>query len=177
VRSDLRRPPLARGSLGFVSCLGVLHHLADPAAGFRGLVELLAPGGLVLIYVYSRPHAKGVRWAGLAAAEALRRVTVRLPHRVLRVLSAPIAALLYGLFTVPGRIGEDRGWNQLAALPLNVYRRKPVRTLWLDTFDRLSAPLERRYVWEEVRPWFEEGDLEVVAVREDAGLFVLGRKR
>jgi len=35
-------------SFGFISSLGVLHHLPDPEAGFRSLVELLAPDGLFL---------------------------------------------------------------------------------------------------------------------------------
>ena len=31
------------------------------------------------------------------------------------------------------------------------YRRKPFRSLVLDTFDRLSAPVEHRYVWSELQ--------------------------
>ncbi|MBW3548772.1 MAG: class I SAM-dependent methyltransferase, partial [Actinobacteria bacterium] len=49
VRADLRSMPFAPGSFGFVSCLGVLHHLPDPRAGFDALVDLLAPEGLLLL--------------------------------------------------------------------------------------------------------------------------------
>lgn len=38
------------------------------------------------------------------------------------------------------------------SLPLGIYRNQPVRSLWLDTFDRLSAPLENRYGWETSSP-------------------------
>jgi tetratricopeptide (TPR) repeat protein/2-polyprenyl-3-methyl-5-hydroxy-6-metoxy-1,4-benzoquinol methylase len=45
------------GSLGrsfdVISSVGVLHHLADPAAGWRQLLKLLRPGGLMLIGLYS----------------------------------------------------------------------------------------------------------------------------
>ncbi len=37
-----------------VESIGVLHHLEDPAAGWRVLTSLLAPGGLMHIALYSR---------------------------------------------------------------------------------------------------------------------------
>lgn len=180
VRADLRSMPFASGSFDFISCLGVLHHLPDPRAGFDTLVDLLAPEGLLLLYLYSRPDQPGVRAAGLAGARALRRLTVRLPHRVLRQLCRPLAALLYATLVVPGSFGHRRGWARLDRLPLATYRGHPLRSLWLDTFDRLSAPLERRYTAGEIRSWLSDRDVETLAVQERAdlaGLVVLGRRR
>lgn len=176
VKADLRTPVLAAESFDFVSCLGVLHHLADPEGGFKRLVRALRPGGRILIYVYSRPDRLGVRSAALASAAALRRVSTRLPHRMLRFLAAPIAAGLYGAVVLPGALGERLNIKRLNVLPLIVYRRKPLRALWLDTFDRLSAPLEARYRPEEVAAWLQRAGLEIEALREDAGVFALGRR-
>lgn len=39
-------------SFDFINCVGVLHHLPDPAAGIRALAQVLAPGGLIHIFVY-----------------------------------------------------------------------------------------------------------------------------
>lgn len=36
-----------------IECSGVLHHMADPMAGWRVLVDLLHPGGLLIIGLYS----------------------------------------------------------------------------------------------------------------------------
>lgn len=36
-----------------IECVGVLHHMADPWAGWRILVERMAPGGLAYIALYS----------------------------------------------------------------------------------------------------------------------------
>jgi SAM-dependent methyltransferase len=36
-----------------IECVGVLHHMADPFAGWRALTERLRPGGLMLIGLYS----------------------------------------------------------------------------------------------------------------------------
>jgi len=177
VRADLRDGTLAEGGFDFVSCLGVLHHLADPETAFHQITKLLTPGGILLVYLYSRPEGRGVRAGGLRAAAFLRKLTVRVPHRVLRPLCYPVAAALYGLVVVPGAVGAQRGSARLAELPLDVYRGSPVRSLWLDTFDRLSAPIEHRYTWAEVRPWVEAAGIEVLAVRPWGGLMITGRKR
>lgn len=176
VRSDLRTPPFAEESFGFISCLGVLHHLADPRAGFETLVRYLEPGGLMLLYLYSRPEQTNLRSVGLAAAAALRRATVRLPHRTLRALSGPIAGVLYAGLVFPGQLGERYKVSALRGLPLQTYRAKPLRSLWLDTFDRLSAPIEHRYTLGELQAWFAGAGMNLEAARDDAGWFLVLRK-
>ncbi len=176
VKADLRTASLVEGSMDFVTCLGVLHHLEDPRAGFTRLVDLLTPGGSMLLYLYSRPTSMGVRRMALAAAASLRRFTVKLPHPVLRVVSAPIAWLLFFGVVQLGAAGARAGIDPLARLPMASYRGKPLRSLTLDTFDRLSAPVEHRYTWAELAPWFEGAGLVVEAAREQAGWFVVARK-
>jgi SAM-dependent methyltransferase len=176
VRADLRTVPVVPGSIDLVVCLGVLHHLADPRAGFASLVRLLSPTGRILVYLYSRPARFGVRRLALNAAEVFRRATVRTPHRVLRVLSVPVAALLYLGVVQTGAVGQRHGIAPLARLPMASYRGKSFRSLVLDTFDRLSAPVEHRYLWEDLAPWFAEEGLTVDAAREEAGWFVLAHR-
>jgi len=154
----------------------VLHHLPDPEAGFRTLVGLLDQDGMMLLYLYSRSERTDFRSFGLGVADRLRKASLSIPHPLLRTLSAPVAAALYAGVVVPGDLGARLGIRQLAGLPLHTYRRKPLRSLWLDTFDRLSAPLERRYVWSELEPWFAAAGMKVEAVREDAGLYIVARK-
>ncbi len=176
VRADLRTVPLAPGSIDMVVCLGVLHHLADPRRGFGSLVRLLAPEGRILLYLYSRPAGFGARRLALGIAALFRSVTVRTPHRLLRLLSVPVAALLYLGVVELGAWGQRVGIDPLARLPMASYRGKPFRSLLLDTFDRLSAPVEHRYLWEELAPWFDEEGLVVDAAREEAGWFVLAHR-
>jgi SAM-dependent methyltransferase len=184
VRADLRRAPFADGSFGFIASFGVLHHLEDPRAGFDRLVRLLAPGGVFSLYLYSRPGGVGARGPGgagargfgLAAAAALRRLTVRLPHRTLRSLSTPIAALLFVTVVAAGRMGDALGVRRLSALPMGTYRDKPFRSLVLDTFDRLSAPIEFRFTWADLAPWFAESGLVVDSARDDSGWFIVAHR-
>ena len=176
VKSDLRSAPFAAESFDFISSLGVLHHLEDPQAGFRRLVTYLAPGGRMLLYLYSRPDRPGVRAAALRLAAAVRTVTVRLPHRLLKGVSAPIAILLFYGVVLPGALGDRWGIDALSRLPMNAYRGQPLRILTLDTFDRLSAPVEHRYVWSDLAPWFGQAGLVVDAAREETGWFVLAHR-
>jgi SAM-dependent methyltransferase len=176
VRSDLRSAPFAGASFDFVSSLGVLHHLDDPGAGFRVLAGLLAPGGVMLLYLYSRPSGHGVRWAGIELATVFRRLTVDMDRRALRGLSALVAGVLRVTFVTPGTWGDKWGVAWLKKLPLAVYRRRSFRALWLDTFDRLSAPVEHRYLWSELEPWFAAEGLTVESVRDEAGFFIVARR-
>ncbi len=173
IKSDLRTAPFAKESFGFVSSLGVLHHLEDPRAGFERLVSLLAPGGTMLLYLYSRPKELNVRRIALMLSAAVRRMTVRMPHRVLKPFSTAMAVVLNFAVVQPGVLGERRGIRVLAGLPMSAYRGKPLRSLVLDTFDRLSAPVEHRYVWSELEPWFARAGMVVNAKRDEAGWFVL----
>ncbi len=176
VRADLRTPLFARESFDFIASLGVLHHLDDPRQGFEHLARYLAPGGQMLLYLYSRPDRIGSRSVALALASMLRRATINLPHPLLKLLSSPIAAALELGVVRPGRWGQRRGIVALSRLPLSTYRDKPFRSLVLDTFDRLSAPVEHRYVWAELEPWFARSGLEVDAARDETGWFVLAHR-
>ncbi len=176
VQSDLRSAPFAPGCFDFISSLGVLHHLDDPFDGFKRLLTYLAPQGQILLYLYSRPPRLDMRAAALAAARGVRTVSVRIPHRVLKPLATPVAGLLYAGVVAPGRWGEEHGVSGLAALPMSTYRDKPFRSLVLDTFDRLSAPVEHRYVWSELQSWFDETGLVVDAAREETGWFIIAHR-
>ncbi len=48
------------GPSDYIDCCGVLHHLADPAAGFRALAAALAPGGGIGVMVYGELGRIGV---------------------------------------------------------------------------------------------------------------------
>jgi SAM-dependent methyltransferase len=43
-----------------VECSGVLHHLADPFAGWRALLPLLRPGGFMIVGLYSETARQGI---------------------------------------------------------------------------------------------------------------------
>jgi SAM-dependent methyltransferase len=58
--SLLDLPSLGLGTFDYIDCCGVLHHLADPAAGLAALVGALAPDGGLGLMVYGRLGRTGV---------------------------------------------------------------------------------------------------------------------
>lgn len=42
------------GTFDMILCMGVIHHLADPARGLRNLIHNLADDGIVFLYVYGK---------------------------------------------------------------------------------------------------------------------------
>lgn len=74
-----------------VESIGVLHHLADPLAGWRNLTALVAPGGLMRIALYSQiaraklnPARELIKQKGIgndaAAIRAFRQQVLREPE-------------------------------------------------------------------------------------------------
>lgn len=96
-RSLLEAPEIAAetdgGGFDYIDCCGVLHHLADPAEGFRALARALKPTGGLGLMVYGEFGRTGVYelQAALrelvpddaepaARAEAARAILTRLPE-------------------------------------------------------------------------------------------------
>jgi tetratricopeptide (TPR) repeat protein/2-polyprenyl-3-methyl-5-hydroxy-6-metoxy-1,4-benzoquinol methylase len=68
-------------SFDLVECSGVLHHLADPFAGWRMLLSLLRPGGFMTLGLYSKIARRGIgeaqrriaQWGYTTSAHDIRR--------------------------------------------------------------------------------------------------------
>ncbi|MGH3370126.1 MAG: methyltransferase domain-containing protein, partial [Nocardioidaceae bacterium] len=54
VQADLTQLPFRAGSFDYVACDQVLHHTPDTAGSFSHLVEHVAPGGELAVYVYKQ---------------------------------------------------------------------------------------------------------------------------
>jgi SAM-dependent methyltransferase len=107
-------------SAGFdiVYCIGVLHHLQNPRAGFDAVVSNVKPAGCFHCWVYAREGNAIVRWT----VEPLRRVACRLPWWLTK----------YGIATP-------------LAVPFYLYAKTLRRFRWLPGVDRL--PLFQYSLW------------------------------
>ena len=59
-RSILELPALPLGQFDYINCVGVLHHLEDPAAGLRALNAVLKEDGAMMIMLYGKYGRTGV---------------------------------------------------------------------------------------------------------------------
>jgi SAM-dependent methyltransferase/uncharacterized protein YbaR (Trm112 family) len=159
VQANLYRLPFRPGTFDFIYSLGVLHHLPDPEAGFRALVPLLKPGGVIMIWVYSSTR-RGIN----QALELVRRVTTRLPSPAVRVISLAAGAVDYGGFVLPYKLlsaspGIGRWIDRVAWERLKLYGRYPFDVTWADWFDRLAAPYRAYYDAPTLQRWLADARL------------------
>jgi SAM-dependent methyltransferase len=167
VQADLRALPLADGQFDFVYSLGVLHHLDDTQGVLRHLVEKAKPGGRVRIYLYWKRH--GVAGVLLGAVTLMRRFTTRMPMRPLKGFSWLVSVGLAGAVVWPYRLLGRLGLQPGPQWPLSVYAKYPFEVLYNDQFDRLSAPLEKRYDAGDVRTLLERAGLTDIRVFDRYG--------
>jgi len=159
VQADLLRLPFEPRSFDVVYSMGVLHHLPDPEAGFQSVAALVAPGGLLGIYLYySLENRTPVHRLLLKIVTLVRKMTVRLPHSVLRAMAAGLAVLFAVFLVWPARLLKRLGFFRASrALPLSQYAPLEWRILYNDTVDRFGAPLERRFSRSDVQSLFRRG--------------------
>jgi 2-polyprenyl-3-methyl-5-hydroxy-6-metoxy-1,4-benzoquinol methylase len=80
-----------------IESLGVLHHLADPFAGWRNLLSLLRPGGVMLLGLYSPRARQPIVQARARIAElgrGSRAEDIRAFRQILMDSDAPEASIL-----------------------------------------------------------------------------------
>jgi SAM-dependent methyltransferase len=170
VQGDLLRLPLAAETFDGAYSYGVVHHTPDPARAIREIARTLKPGAPLLYYVYEDFSDRSLVWrAALALANSVRVVTTRLPPPLLMRLCRLLSPLVYVLFTLPAR---HFTWA----------RRFPYRhgttpsSMSGDLYDRLSAPIEKRYSKDTAAALASAAGLEVVRVAQQRGWMVYARK-
>ena len=139
--------PLLTGVYDYILFIGVAHHLPDPEEGFRRLVKLLKTNGTISIWVYSKKDNLMARYL----YEPLRKITTRIPHRI-----------LYYLCYLPAWLVE--GCNRLNLPLFKYYGVFPFRTKLNDAFDVFSAPSAKYYDLETIQRWFETAGLRNIKV-------------
>lgn len=154
VVGDLLTPP-TKPVFDLAFSVGVLHHLPDPAEGFRALASRVRPGGRVVCWVYGR---EGNEWITTFVDPVRKALTARLPPRILEGLSALPSAALWGLIKVaykPDARGEG------PRLPYGAYFASmhdfPFDEIHSIVFDQLVTPVAHYLPGDEVRRWVAHG--------------------
>lgn len=150
VQGDILHPPFRDAVFDFVYCLGVLHHLPDPEAGFLALQRLARDEGAFWIWVYSKKR----RFLN-SLLETARAITKRLPFPLLRAISFMAATVDYCFFVVPSRSLIGSRFSNWIPPRLAVYANYRFQVCFADWFDRLSAPVRFYYDEKDLAGWAE----------------------
>jgi SAM-dependent methyltransferase len=139
-----------------VLCIGVLHHLADPYAGFRAVVRATRSGGRFHCWVYGW---EGNLWIRLLL-EPLRRIVSRTPPVLNKFLVALPLAVPFFLYAKIVSLCGLR-WAPLARY-MEWIAPSRFRFFWHVAFDQLVTPRTVYIRRDEIEEWLKEsaGELE-----------------
>lgn len=177
LQADLERLPFSEGAFDFVYSYGVVHHLPDPFLGFQELVRVLKPQGVLAIYVYEDFKTRtALERLSLGAVKILRRLTTRIPHRLLYGLCWFSSPLFFLSMTLPYRILARWPGTRRCANRIPFRHGRSWFGLTGDLYDRFAAPLERRYGKEELQAWFSQAGFTSIRVEGHRGWVACGVK-
>jgi SAM-dependent methyltransferase len=170
VQGDLLRMPIASDTFDAAYSYGVVHHTPDPARAVREIARTMKPGAPLLLYVYEDFSDRSLGWrAALALANSVRLVTTRMPPTMLMRLCRLLSPVVYVLCTLP-----SRRFRWAARFP---YRHGTTPgSMSGDLYDRLSAPIEKRYSRQGAAALALAAGLDVVRVAQQRGWVVYARK-
>ena len=149
----------ASSGFDLVYCIGVLHHLQEPARGFAAVLRNTAPGGRFHCWVYAREGNALI----IALVDPIRRVASRLPWWLTKHLLAPLLVAPY--FVYAHALAALRGSALVRRLPLFDY------SCWIAqrefaffrhvAFDQLVTPRTVYLSREDVEAWFQRHAEEI----------------
>jgi len=157
---ELHHGDLTRAELGefdVVYCIGVLHHLDSPDAGFAAVLRHTKPGGRFHCWVYAHEGNAIIRWL----VDPLRRIASRLPWWITKyVLATPLVTPYFLYAKLLRALGVRRG----SFLPLFEYTR------WIGgerfaffrhvAFDQLVTPRTHYIRRATVERWLDWPEIE-----------------
>lgn len=175
VQADVHRLPFRPGIFDFAYSFGALHHLPAPARGFEHLARLLKPGAPLVTYLYEDfGDRSAAARAGLGVVRGARRLSSRVPDRLLLALCWMGVPVIWTAFSVPARLLR-RPWPRLAGrLPFRHTLRWSV--LASDLFDRFAPPVEWRYGLDEIGRLYRESGFAGVETQRYRGWVSWGFK-
>lgn len=177
VQCDIYNLPFRPSTFDFVYSIGVLHHLPDPEKGFQNLCR--ATKSYIFIWVYSKSRA-----IVNLLLEQIRRVSIRIPHSVLKKICLLLGLFEWWFFIQPYKLMRrlpslKKVVDKMTFRRIKLYSRYPFFLCHADWFDRLSAPMRFYYDRADLENWPRRADLKNVTI-SPTGLYgwrLYGEKR
>lgn len=163
-QADIYSLPFRKESFELIYCTGVIQHLDEPSMGVDALVPFLNKKAALIVNVYSDDR-KILHFF----LDNFRRITTKLPNRVVKAISLFLALFDYGALILPYKILTKIGIIKTIIEPvmwgrIRVYAMHSFTVCYADWFDRLAAPIIIRSSKSDVMEWYKKNKLTQVSV-------------
>lgn len=164
----------------FAYSFGALHHTDNPKKGLLEINRVLKKKAPAFLYLYENHSENYVKYIAVKIISKLRKVTVRLPSRLLYALSYIFSPFVFIIFSLPSKIlGRFKSTQHFTKkIPFN-FGTGPF-SLRGDLYDRFSVLIEYRFSKQEVYNLFNEcgfEDINITKIDDRAGWVVWGYKK
>ena len=162
-QASIYEMPFAQGQFDKVFCFGVLQHTPDVERSVRSLIDMVKPGGELVVDFYP---LKGW-WTKLHAKYVLRPFTKKMDHQKLLQKIENNADRLIGMYKFFQKIGVGKVVNRflpvcgISQLPDKLSKEELREWVILDTFDMYSPEYDNPQSIDTVKKWFEEFGMKV----------------
>ena len=157
--------PFAPGQFDKVFCFGVLQHTPDVEKSVKCLIDMLKPGGELVVDFYPLNGW----WTKLHAKYLLRPLTKKMDHKTLYKKIDKNVDWLIKLNRFFSKIGIGKFTNRFlpicdidGTLPSNVSKEKLREMVVLDTFDMFSPQYDQPQKIKTVVEWFNKYEMDKV---------------
>lgn len=181
VQGDILNPPLKRQSIDFVYSVGVLHHTPDCHRAFLRSAELVAPKGVLSVWLYPLDPTPGkyAEWVHWIQDDFLRPITCRMPLWALRRFCAGLGRLTFVRDKYVERYRQTGSrWAlrvAMAAGAVAVGKHHDPEIAAFLNFDWYSPQYRSYHTEDQLRGWYQEAgfrDVRILPQRVSA----IGRK-
>ena len=171
--------PLKDVSCDFIYSFGVLHHMPDYRKGFLEISRVLKPGSPCFLYLYEDHSDNKIKYFAVKMTAIIRKVTTRIPPRMLYLFSCLLSPLFVIIFGIPAKIFKE------FKLTYGLYEKMPFNfatslfSIRGDIYDRFSAPVEHRFSQRTLYDILNEynfHDVNIKKLKTIAGWVVWGYK-
>lgn len=167
IQADIRWLPF-RAIFDFAFSIGVLHHMDEPAEGFRQIVRCLREDGSIAVWVYGREN----NWWLIYLVNPIRHlITCKMHPSLLRILSWMLAVLVWLWAKTVARTWKNltRKFQFLPPLfyqdYLSYIARFDLYEIHHIVFDHLVTPVAHYIDGAEFKEWFTENRLGSPIIR------------
>jgi len=150
VRASVLAIPFKEGVFDFAYSFGVLHHTPAPQKGLEEIVRTLKRKAPAFLYLYEDHSENSAKYLAIKIINIIRSITVKLPPKILYMLSFIASPFIFIFFSCPSRILRRFESTKEFAEKLPFNFGVSLFSLWGDLYDRFGAPIEYRFGRKEI---------------------------